>query len=248
MNVKFTRTLRGGEQGCDVEGVGRALARAGHMGPLSKFMQKAYGVRRTYGSGKEAAVRKLQAKHGAKQDGVYALREHKWLVADGGFDAYAARLMLDYQSPAVIVFPMPHGWNVTVNPNGLHPTAGINGSWALDFMCAGGTPVCAPEDGWIVRLSGRDPAAGAEQTVGIYGWSLHLETRAGYRYFFTHLGLRNTRLYPGMKVEAGDILGHVGNWPGNPPRSHLHLGVTSPLGVADAKKRIVTVAKAPRVL
>ena len=47
MDVRFTRTLRNGDQGIDVEGVGRALSRAGLMGPLSRFVQKPSAVRRT---------------------------------------------------------------------------------------------------------------------------------------------------------------------------------------------------------
>lgn len=215
------------------------------MGPLAKFVQKPQPVRRTYGSGKEAAVKRLQAKHGKKQSGVYGIEEHGWL--EPHFDAYAARLMEAYVPPAPIVFPVPLG-EPCPKPTFLHPTAGIPGSWALDFMCAGGTPIVAVEDAWITRLSGRDPAGSVNHLVGIFGWSISYETRAGYRYFSTHYGTRFPGLQVGMKVEAGDQVGRVGSWPGDPGRSHLHLGVVSPHGERDAKKRIQTVAAAGRVL
>lgn len=245
MDVRFTRTLRNGDQGIDVEGVGRALSRAGLMGPLSRFVQKPSSVRRTFGMGKTAAVKKLQAQHGKKQTGVYGPEEHAWL--EPHFDAYAEKLMLSWVKPTLVCFPFPLDAGGTVNPNALHVTAGIPGNWALDFMGHGGTPVVAVEDGWVARLSGRDPAGQVNQSVGIFGWSISYETRAGYRYFSTHYGARNPGLYVGMRVEAGDHLGRVGSWPGDPGRSHLHLGVTSPFGERDARKRIQAVASAPRV-
>ena len=246
--MKFTRRLFGGETGPDVEGIGRALSHAGLMGPLSRFVQKKQSVRRTYGAGKQAAVVKLQERLKLAPSATYGPVEHHWLEENGHFDAYAAKLMLDYQPAPAMCFPFPHGAGGTVNVNGLHPTAGISGNWALDFMASGGTPVVAVEDAWITRLSGRDPSGPVNQLVGIYGWSISYETRAGYRYFSTHYGYRNPSLRVGMKVEAGDQLGRVGSWPGDPGRSHLHLGVTSPLSVTDARRRIVKVATSARVL
>lgn len=244
MDVRFTRTLHDGDQGIDVEGVGRALARAGHMGPLSRFMQKAPAVRRTYGQGKVTAVRKLQKASGLTADGIYTRATHNKL--EPHFDAYSARLMESWVRPAAIVFPFPEGAGGTVNASGLHITAGIGGNWALDFMAPGGTAVVAVEDAWITRLSGRDPSGPVNQLVGIFGWSISYETRAGYRYFATHFGTR-ADLHVGLQVKAGDQLGRIGNWPGNPPRSHLHLGATSPFGEKDARNRIQLVARSPRV-
>jgi hypothetical protein len=48
-----------------------------------------------------------------------------------------------------------------------------------------------------------------------------------------------------MRVEAGDTLGRVGDQVFRP--DHVHYGVTSSLGSADAKKRIIAVSKAPRI-
>jgi murein DD-endopeptidase MepM/ murein hydrolase activator NlpD len=145
-----------------------------------------------------------------------------------------------------LAFPLPKGAGGNVALSGLHVTAGLDGNWALDFMAGGGTPVLAYEEATVRKLSGRDPALGAEQTVGIFGWSIHLETADGYRYFATHLGERSD-LSVGEKVKVGQLLGKVGDWPDNPPRSHLHLGVTSPKGEADAKARIQAVGSAPRL-
>jgi murein DD-endopeptidase MepM/ murein hydrolase activator NlpD len=236
--VRFTRTLRQGDQGIDVEGVGRALSRAGFMGPLARFVQKPVSVRRTYGIGKTAAVKRLQAKHRLKQTGVYGKREHEKL--EPWFDRYAAHLMLDWRPPARIVTPIA----AATPPTFLHPTAGLLGNWALDWMAPGGTPVVAVEDCAIVKLSGRNPSLGADQLIGIYGWSIHYRTASGYSYFSTHYGEREPGLEVGQRLYAGDRVGKVGSWPGDPGRSHLHLGVTSPLGPDDAKRRILAVSKA----
>lgn len=129
---------------------------------------------------------------------------------------------------------------------GLHSTLGINGNWAYDFCAPGGTKVVAVENATIRKLSGHDPSEGADQQRGIFGWSIHYETPGGYRYFSTHYGSRSP-LTVGQRVDCGQTLGTVGHWPGDPSRSHTHLGVTSPLGEADAKKRITDVRNAPRV-
>jgi hypothetical protein len=48
-----------------------------------------------------------------------------------------------------------------------------------------------------------------------------------------------------MKVQAGDLIGFVGDQRFR--ADHLHLGVNSPKGEADAKARIKQVSAAPRV-
>lgn len=192
-------------------------------------------------------------------DAVYTLRslEDRWPLNSPAFrqddldaiwphmDAYARYLYWRFKVPV----PQPamcSPLKVGRVPTFLHPTAGLLGNWALDWMAPGGTPVYAAEDAKIKKLSGRDPSSGADQQIGIFGWSIHYETAKGYRYFGTHFGKREN-LIVGQSVKAGDKLGEVGDWPGDPGRSHLHLGVTSPLGESDAKKRIQAVAAASRV-
>lgn len=144
------------------------------------------------------------------------------------------------------VYPHPQGALSSIC-QGLHPTAGITGNWAVDFCAPGGTKVVAVEDATIRKLSGHDPSDGAEQSIGIFGWSIHYETADGYRYFSTHYGARSP-LAVGQLVNAGQTVGTVGSWPGDSSRSHTHLGVTSPVSQADAKKRILEVSTAPRVV
>lgn len=143
------------------------------------------------------------------------------------------------------VYPHPLGTPAKAPPRSdLHETSGLANNWALDFMAPGGTRFLAPEAGTITRLSGHRPSEGV---IGgdIYGWNIYLTAPSGVWYFATHLGNRDVTV--GQKVRAGDILGHVGNWPGDPGRSHTHLGVTHPAGDRAAKDYICKVAASPRV-
>lgn len=152
-------------------------------------------------------------------------------------------------SPAVarplLVYPHPAGLGLRRPPSSdLHPTAGLAGNWALDFMAPGGTPIYASEAGTIWKLSGHDPRYGV---IGgdIFGWNVYVHTAAGILYFDTHYG--DVRVKLGQKVKAGTLLGHVGHWPHDPGRSHTHRGITHPRGKQYAVALINKVAKAPMV-
>jgi Peptidase family M23 len=162
-------------------------------------------------------------------------------------DAVAIRLLKQAAAEfaeIAMCHPIPAQYDASICQD-LHPTAGLLGNWAIDFCVDGGTPVVAVEAGTIKQLSGNNPAEGSDDEVGIFGWSIHYETAKGYRYYTTHYGDRTVRV--GQIVKAGDVIGHVGRWPGDAGRSHLHQGVTSPLGTADAKKRMEAVANSARV-
>lgn len=147
-------------------------------------------------------------------------------------------------STAPLCYPHPSGLGLHRPSYGdLHPTAGLPGNWALDFMAPGGTPFLAPQDCTVTRFSGHDPALG-EVAPSIFGYSMYLRTSGGVVYFATHLGDRTAAA--GTKVKRGDCLGHVGRWPNDPGRSHTHLGVTWPGKLKKpAVYRIENVARAP---
>jgi len=143
-----------------------------------------------------------------------------------------------------LCYPHPKGSKSTVNEKWIHETGGLAHNWALDFMAPGGTPVLAVEAGTIWRLSGHDPAGGVNGDI--YGWNTYLMTRDGLMYFYTHQDLRFVKL--GQRVKRGDIIGRVGQWPGDPGRSHTHLGVTHPMGMRASQRAIKNVAEAPRIV
>lgn len=121
-------------------------------------------------------------------------------------------------------YPHPLGSNTRrPSASNIHPTAGLPGNWALDFMAPGGTLILASEAGRVARWSGHDPHTGVHQG-DIFGWSLYLDCAMG-EYYLTHMGTRIVR--PGERVVEGQVLGSVGLWPHDPGRSHTHQGFTS---------------------
>lgn len=184
-----------------------------------------------------ADLRKTE--HGYKEGGGGGVH---WQNAQRKERALMADLLK--ASTLELVYPIANP-DFTVIEGGLHETAGVNGNWSIDFICKAGLGIVAVEDATITRFSGNDPSDDGADAQGVYGWSTWYQTAAGYRYFATHQGRRYPTLRVGNRVQAGDLIGFVGDQRFRP--DHLHLGVTSPKGEADAKARIQAVARAPRV-
>lgn len=129
----------------------------------------------------------------------------------------------------------------------LHETAGLPGNWALDFLAPGGSRIVVTELCRVTKLSGHDPAIGVLEG-DVFGWSVYyraIHSPHGF-YYLTHMGNRN--VYVGQWLEVGAIIGHVGHWPGDPGRSHSHLGFTADTGgEAASKAHIVSVSEARRI-
>jgi peptidoglycan LD-endopeptidase LytH len=86
----------------------------------------------------------------------------------------------------------------------------------IDIFAHKGTEVVAVADG-IVSYIG-------EQRLG--GRCIWLTTESGTAFYYAHLDRWAPGLYEGMEVQAGDLLGYVGNT-GNAAHtpSHLHFGI-----------------------
>jgi murein DD-endopeptidase MepM/ murein hydrolase activator NlpD len=86
----------------------------------------------------------------------------------------------------------------------------------IDIFAPKGTPVVAVTDG-IISYIGDQPKG---------GHCLWLTTESGTAFYYAHLDRWAAGLYEGMEVQAGDLLGYVGNT-GNAKYtpSHLHFGV-----------------------
>jgi murein DD-endopeptidase MepM/ murein hydrolase activator NlpD len=178
--------------------------------------------------------------------------EHGYVEGDGGgvhwTNAERKRRALDadlvHGAVTSLVYPIASG-SFNVIEGGLHETAGVTGNWSIDFICKAGLGIVAVEAATVTRFSGHDPSDDSADAQGVYGWTTWYRTPAGYLYFATHQGRRYPTLRVGDRVEAGDLIGFVGDQRFRP--DHLHLGVTSPKGEADAKQRIQAVANAARV-
>lgn len=86
----------------------------------------------------------------------------------------------------------------------------------IDIFATKGTELVAVADG-IVSYIGEQPKGGR---------CLWLTTENGASFYYAHLDRWAAGLYEGMEVQAGDLLGYVGNT-GNALHtpSHLHFGV-----------------------
>jgi len=103
-----------------------------------------------------------------------------------------------------------------------HPTSGLAGYPAFDYMARAGTPTVAPVSGKVVRLSGRDPSAGGAPG-GPLGYSIYLQGTNGKRYFLTHLD--NVSVKVGDNVRQGQQIAVVANGPPSWSSPHVHMGV-----------------------
>lgn len=101
-----------------------------------------------------------------------------------------------------------HGQKLT------HPTDGLPGYPAVDVFAPAGTPFLAPEDGKVIRLSGRGGTSG-----NVFGWSVYFKGISGRTYFITHLNKNRAR----GSVKAGQPLGTVSPWQSGD--SHAHVGI-----------------------
>lgn len=230
-----------------VKGLKRGLVRGGFL------VQDLPTVTDDFGVAMEDALKRLQRRYDLEPTGQYGLGS--WEVMRrlpvpaeapnaGQYAMDSLALKLVKEDTLRMCYPHPLGSDSSIC-QGLHETDGLGGSWAIDFCAPGGTKVLAVERGEVIRLSGSNPNLPPQNAIGIWGWSIHVETADGYVYFTTHYGSRAVQL--GDIVDVGDVIGAVGSWPGDPGRSHTHYSVRSPKGTADAKRKILAVSTATRV-
>jgi hypothetical protein len=247
----FTRKLAPGdptERGIDIEGIGRALARAkvGYV-DLEVFNKMPVRWRRAYGARKIEAVNVIRKREGRTRNGVYDRGVHGVLIDAGAFDARATNMMIQYEPPMAYCYPIARG-NEAWICQGLHETGGIPANWAIDFcvpeITGNGAPVLAVQDGFFYRYGGKEPSQDTPDPTGAYGWSVYFQTRLGAIYYVTHLGRRQSFMQ-GQRIRVGEIIGWVGDQAFRP--DHVHYGVSHPLGEKAAQQLITQVSKAPRI-
>ena len=242
------RVLQVGDEGLDVYGVKRAIIRHLKLGTLDELEGKPSQVQQRFQVEWVPLVKRTQAALGVPRDGRVGPATERGLRKAKAFDAKATKALATYAAEQLrppIVYLHPEGYRSTICQD-IHPTLGLDDNWALDFCCAGGTPVVAPYAGEIVKISGRNPALGADQRRGLFGWNIYLSTFDNViQGFSTHYG--DLDCHVGQRVKPGDVIGAVGHWPGNEGRSHTHWGVRSKRGRAHAISFMYEIAHAPRV-
>jgi murein DD-endopeptidase MepM/ murein hydrolase activator NlpD len=102
-----------------------------------------------------------------------------------------------------------------------HPTGGLPGYPAYDYMCPAGTPCVAPVSGKIDRLSGKNPKLGGP-AGGALGYSIYLSGN-GKSYFMTHLD--KVKVKAGQHVKQGEQIAEAAHGPPSWSTPHVHMGV-----------------------
>lgn len=237
-------------KGPTAEALKRAMSRLGYLPwqdfdqhfnqPLSDALAKWDPGHSGYGKGRWEKIRAAKVREGAHA-GEYAL------------DSVAQQLIQDEYAAAhpplppypPLIYPHEKGWR-SYSGGYLHQTGGIAGNWALDFLADPLTPVLAVEDGEVSRTSGYAPSSGLHgPNRDVFGWSVYLRCKGGF-WYSTHYG--KLVVGAGSKLKVGDVIGYVGDWPGDRPRSHTHLGYTSFTHLSYlSKNKIRACAAAPRV-
>jgi murein DD-endopeptidase MepM/ murein hydrolase activator NlpD len=194
-----------------------------------------------YGKGRWTKARAQRIPAGKPHAGEYALDQT-------ALDLIRADYLQQHPPPPPypsLVYPHEKGYP-SYSGGYVHQTGGIFGNYALDFLAAPGTPVLAVEAGTVSRTSGYDPATGLHgSNRDVFGWSVYLRCKTGF-FYYTHFGKLLVRA--GSVCRVGDVIGFVGDWPHDRPRSHTHLGFTSfTYFPTISKNKIRAVAAAPRV-
>lgn len=233
-------------KGSDVEAVRRGSIRyLGDDKLWAGYEKMKTAEARTFGPGMKALVGKVEAKAKMHVDGKAGPAVDRVLRLHRGYDGTAYGLLKQYADAQIAwCYPHPIGATSSICQK-LHPTAGLDGNMAYDFCATPGTKVLAVVGCEVVKISGHPPSYVVDPGLGIFGWNLHYRTPSGYRWFSTHYGSLAVRV--GQELKHGHVVGAVGRWPGDPGRSHTHLGVTSPHGRADSIAWIERVAYAPRL-
>ena len=141
-------------------------------------------------------------------DSTFIARNVQFSAAKAGGDLVAAGF----------VFPIggPHNYSDTFGAPRMFGTSYAHLHEGTDIFAASGTPLLAVERGVLIKV-GTD-------TLG--GTKLWLVGASGTRYYYAHLSAFAEGVVEGKVVQAGDVVGYVGNT-GNAltTPAHLHFEV-----------------------
>lgn len=108
---------------------------------------------------------------------------------------------------------------------------------AADVFAPEGTAFVAVTDGvvdWVNHIDRWDPIVDDPATRG--GLSVAIVGDDGIRYYGSHLSSIARAVHHGLRVDAGEVLGYVGET-GNARGPHLHFGISRPTFPADWETR-----------
>lgn len=129
---------------------------------------------------------------------------------------YAARIFAAGSEVAITGFVFPVGDPHDFIDSWGFPRAGGRSHEGTDIFAERGTPLFAVEDGILVRV-------GNDRLGGIKLW---LVGESGTHYYYAHLESYALGVTEGVVVDAGDVIGYVGDTgdaKGTPPHLHFQL-------------------------
>lgn len=115
---------------------------------------------------------------------------------------------------------LPSSFTATHDTLGADWVGRTPGPDAVDLMASPGTPLKAPEDGRLTRISGHDPSdAAGSASHGPWGRSFYYVGDSGTVYYGTHL----SDVSPIGRYKKGDVIAIIGAYPGG--GSHVHWAI-----------------------
>jgi len=96
--------------------------------------------------------------------------------------------------------------------------------YAVDIMMPVGTPVYAARGGLVMEVEDDFFKSGALQAYASMANSVRILHEDGSMAVYAHLQLEKAQVYPGMRVDAGDLIAYSGNT-GFSTGPHLHFAV-----------------------
>ena len=144
-----------------------------------------------------------------EEDGMFLVRIQPELLDHG-------RLALAQRQRAALLFPVArHGRRHIQSLFGAARDRGAREHHGIDIFAPKGTPAIAAADGWVTSTT---PNRLGGNVVWLW------DPRRGQTLYYAHLD--RTSVFPGQRLNRGDVLGFVGNT-GNARHTspHLHFGI-----------------------
>lgn len=96
--------------------------------------------------------------------------------------------------------------------------------YAVDIMMPVDTPICAARGGVVLEVESDYFGSGTEQAYAGKANSIRILHDDGSMAVYAHLALEKAQVHPGLRVEAGQLIGYSGNT-GLTTGPHLHFAV-----------------------
>jgi murein DD-endopeptidase MepM/ murein hydrolase activator NlpD len=143
------------------------------------------------------------------------------------------RPLLNYSSQTPYLPPLAPGsrFRVTQAFNGEFSHTDPQNHYAVDIMMPIDTPIYAARDGVVLEVENDFFSSGTQQAYANKANSIRILHDDGSMAIYAHLALEKALVTPGLKVQAGKLIGYSGNT-GFSSGPHLHFAVQVNQGMA----------------